>query len=136
MKELMKIIEDQFEASKIKWKEALYPILDIEDEKLRSLFIVSIGCDVFKGIHGVTPRWINDVYNEVVGKENIYFLIMKAIMKKDKKGYTADVLNAFVSSFMHEPAVEFGQKDNPTAYKFLFGTQKSTKISRSFRPTK
>ena len=68
----------------------------------------------------MTPRWINELYNKVKGKGNVYDLIMNGIVKKDKKGVTADVLNTFVSAFMYEPAIEFGQKDKPTSYKYIF----------------
>ena len=42
----------------IAWSKANYPILDVNNEKLRALFVVVIGCDVFKGINGVTLNWI------------------------------------------------------------------------------
>ena len=66
MNELESNINAKYTTSAIRWIKALHPILDVKDEKLRALFVVGIGCDVFPGVKGVTPRWIDNVRKKLL----------------------------------------------------------------------
>ena len=84
---------------------------------MRSLFVVGIGCDVFPGINGITPRLIEVEWKKVKSdnslhdnEEKIKEIFMDLFIKKDKtRKLNRDVLHTFTLAFMHEPAVRFGK---------------------------
>lgn len=110
MNSLQNTITMKYSKSKIAWTKATYPILDVGNDRLASLFAIGIGCDVFVGgINGVTAKFI--LTKEMTSmqekhKEVTYNCVMESFLKKDKTGLTKEVLDTFVNAFMYEPAIQ------------------------------
>ena len=56
MDKLNNMLGDLSAKSKIQWTLAAYPILDISNYFLHSLFVISISCDVCNGFNSVIPK--------------------------------------------------------------------------------
>ena len=95
-----------------------------------ALFVVGIGCDVLPGgVPGITPREIwneikrvkkdNDIRDDKYGK--IYNHIMTFYLKIDKSKKMKEIdIRTFCQAFLYQPTLEFGKKDDSTAYKYVF----------------
>ena len=83
MEEIKQAIQVKLPSNEIKWTHALHPILEIENERLQFLFVVSIGCDVFPGIKGVTPRLteckMKKAEENNTSERSLYDVILEAI---------------------------------------------------------
>ena len=124
MEELKNMLGDLSTKSKIQWTSAAYPILDLSNYYLRSLFVVSIGCDAYKGFNGVTPKWIFSEYDKVKNEEDIYNSMTTKILEKSKNLISSTDLFCYVMSFMFEPAVEIEKSNDISSYKYLFESPK------------
>ena len=107
-----------------------YPLFRFEDEKLRALIAVILGCDVMvKGIQQLGPKKIHvkiEKYleeNKDASTDDLRKHLMEWVCKVDeKKGkMTTDVLETYVNAFMYEPANEAHMYENGAQIEYIHG---------------
>ena len=112
------------------WTEAKYLLLENENPLTLGLTVVGIGCDVLPG--GVPGITANTICKELIRLEKeekismnnygqIYSKLMEFFIKNDKsKKFTELDLQTICQAFLYQPALEFGKKDDVSAYRYVF----------------
>ena len=128
MEKLKESVKSNCQGNKIKFEGAKYPILDTTDNPLTfSCYIIGLECDVIpKGIPGVTPALLwkeieKMKKNSILDGGKQYNHLVDFYKKRDKSGkLNESIIRTLCQAFLYQPALEYGQKDNPDAYNYVF----------------
>ena len=86
------------------FKSADEPILDVEDEEIRAMIAITLGCDVIpgSGISGVGSKILVDLF----AKFKVDRVDKKSALKEwmtEKMNVDCDVIDAYIGTFLYEP---------------------------------
>ena len=127
MQKMKTHVESTFPNNMITFEEAKYPLLDNTNPLTLGLTVVGLGCDVLPGgVSGVTAKGI---WSEIEKKKKkgitqpgqIFKHLIKYYQEKDTTGMLQELdLLTLTQAFLYQPALEFGKKEDSSAYKYIF----------------
>ena len=129
MEELKKYATTSLPSNQIIFTPARYPLLEETYYLTVALIVVGIGCDVLPGgISGVTPLSISKELKRikeegVPDNDNVKKckLLMDFFKRKDKSNKMSnEEIRTYCEAFLFQPALKFGEKDNPQSYHYIF----------------
>ena len=127
MNRLQSFIKSDFPHSKIKFEAAKYPLLQNTHPLTIALIVIGISCDVLPGgVIGITPKIIYDemikIEKEGIDDDKVKCVrLVKLFRQADKTKALKEVdIRTFCEAFLYQPALEFGKKNEPSSYKYVF----------------
>ena len=103
--------------SSIEWIPAKYPLFATPDPNLRALIALSMGCDVFDGVHNFGIGKIDECLNDSKKKDKPLTLSLKDEMIKRMKSLDYSILDTLVSAMLYEPGLVDTNQRVQTTYE-------------------
>ena len=109
--------------SKATFTKAKHPIFDgVKDHKLRALFMIILGCDVYIGMKGVGAAKLEQMIKESKAQteEDLHKHLRNRLKYTNK--LTEDVIDTYISAILYEPTNNARDDDNSLPRTYLFGS--------------